>query len=324
VIISQFSKSLKTLAPRNINSPSSAKDLIIRDWLWRGWQTRYTFQRSQPESQPPRDRHPPILLVHGFGAAIGQWRHNIPALAQQHTVYALDLVGFGGSEKPPTRYVTSLWVEQVYDFWRTFIKQPMILVGNSIGSLVALIAASQHPEMVTGLVTISLPDVSVRTEAIPKPVRPIVKTMESLFSAPILLKPIFYFVRQPKIIKPWAAVAYGDPAAVDHELVQIIAGPAQEKKAAEAFCRIFRGLLEPDYAPSVSKAIAELQIPLLILWGSKDRMIPPAQGRRLVQFSPLAKLVELEGLGHCAHDENPKKVNQAILSWIKAMNLIGV
>jgi pimeloyl-ACP methyl ester carboxylesterase len=296
--------------------PSLAKDLVIRDWLWRGWQTRYTFQRAANQFNNPGDRKPPILLIHGFGASIGHWRYNIAALAEHHTVYALDLVGFGGSEKPPTRYVSSLWVEQVFDFWRTFINQPMILVGNSIGSLVALMAAHQHPELAAGLVTISLPDVAVRTEAIPLAIRPIVQTMESIFSAPFLLKPIFYLVRQPKVIKPWAAIAYGDPSAVDDELVEIIATPAQERKAAEAFCRIFRGIMAPDYSPSVTKAIAQLQIPMLILWGSKDRMIPPEEGRRLVQFSPLAKLVELEGLGHCAHDEDPATVNQQILSWI--------
>ncbi|AFY70837.1 alpha/beta hydrolase fold protein [Thalassoporum mexicanum PCC 7367] len=318
--------SAKTLNPRDPVPQISAKDLVSRDWLWRGWQTRYTFKRPAINAintevnndRPDRpDRPLPILLIHGFGAAIGQWRYNIPVLSQKHAVYALDLVGFGGSEKPPTRYVTNLWVEQVYDFWRTFINQPMILVGNSIGSLVALIAASQHPEMAAGLVTISLPDVAVRTEMIPKPVRPIVQAMEKLFSAPVLLKPIFYFVRQPKVIKPWAGVAYGDPNVVDDELVDIIATPAQERKAAEAFCRIARGVMESDYAPNVARAIAGLQIPFLILWGTKDRMIPPQEGRRLVKFSTHAQLIELEGLGHCAHDEDPKTVNQEILNWIK-------
>jgi pimeloyl-ACP methyl ester carboxylesterase len=261
----------------NIPNQASAKDLVVRDWLWRGWQTRYTFKHPQDvqgRENVKHDRPLPIMLIHGFGAAIGQWRYNIPELSKHHSVYALDLVGFGGSEKPPARYVTNLWVEQVYDFWRAFIKQPVILVGNSIGSLVALIAASQHPDMAAGLVTISLPDVAVRTEMLPKPVRPIVQTIEKLFTAPVLLKPIFYFVRQPKVIKPWAGFAYGDPNVVDDELVDIIATPAQERHAAEAFCRIARGVMEPDYAPSVTKAIANLQIPFLIMWGTKDRMIP--------------------------------------------------
>jgi pimeloyl-ACP methyl ester carboxylesterase len=299
-----------------LSKTNQTQNLVTRDWLWRGWQTRYTFQRAQRDRKS--NSNLPILLIHGFGAAIGHWRYNMPALAQEHTVYALDLVGFGGSEKPPTRYVSSLWVEQVFDFWRTFINQPMILVGNSVGSLVALMAAHQHPELAAGLVTISLPDVSVRTEAIPPIIRPIVQTMESIFAAPLLLKPIFYLVRRPQVIKPWAGIAYGDPSVVDDELVEIIATPAQEPKAAEAFCRIFRGIMAPDYSPSVTKAIANLQIPMLILWGSKDRMIPPAEGRRLVQFSPLAQLVELEGLGHCAHDEAPTKVNQEILQWLSS------
>jgi hypothetical protein len=76
--------------------------------------------------------------------------------------------GFGASEKAVVTYKTGVWVEQVYDFWRTFIRQPVILVGNSIGSLVALAAAFSHPEMVQGIVMLSLPDPALEEEATPK------------------------------------------------------------------------------------------------------------------------------------------------------------
>lgn len=85
-----------------------------------------------------RKKHPPLILLHGFGASIEQWRHNISVLSQQHRVYALDLLGFGASRKAYTQYGVNLWREQIYDFWRTFIGVPAILVGNSLGSLVAL------------------------------------------------------------------------------------------------------------------------------------------------------------------------------------------
>ena len=55
-----------------------------------------------------------------------------------HTVYALDMLGFGASEKASANYSIELWVEQVYDFWKAFIRQPVVLVGNSNGSLISL------------------------------------------------------------------------------------------------------------------------------------------------------------------------------------------
>ena len=130
-----------------------------RDWVWRGWQTRYTYFRSV---QTDNALSTPVMLLHGFGTSIGHWRHNLEVLGQQHTVYALDMLGFGASRKACADYKIDLWVNQVYEFWQTFIRQPMVLVGNSIGSLVCLAAAAAHPEMVKGIVLINLPDLSLR------------------------------------------------------------------------------------------------------------------------------------------------------------------
>lgn len=303
----------ETLVTRNLTALSWAS-VQQRDWIWQGWQTRYSFLHTDTAQSDL-----PILLLHGFGASIGHWRKNMPALAANHAVYALDLVGFGASEKPSTQYNISLWVEQVFEFWQTFIRQPVVLVGNSIGSLVALIAASVHPEMAKGIVTISLPDLSAREEMIPSFIRPMVRSLESIFSHSLILKPIFYYVRHPRVIKPWAGMAYGDASIVDDELVEILSRPAQEKRAAAAFCRILQGMMNVNFSPRVSQAISQLQIPLLMLWGTQDRMIPPVLGRKLATYSPLARLVELEGLGHCAHDEAPLQVNAEILKWIEKL-----
>jgi len=56
-------------------------------------------------------------------------------------------------------------------------------------------------------------------------------------------------------------------------------------------------------------------VPMLILWGTKDRLIPIRVGRKLAN-RPSVRMVELPELGHCAHDENPAMINQAIMSWI--------
>ena len=73
-----------------------------RDWIWRGWHTRYTYVRAENGNNPMIST--PLILLHGFGASIGHWRHNLPALSQKHTVYALDLLGFGASKKAATDY----------------------------------------------------------------------------------------------------------------------------------------------------------------------------------------------------------------------------
>ncbi|CBN57329.1 alpha/beta fold hydrolase [Kamptonema sp. PCC 6506] len=80
----------------------------------------------------------------GFGASIGHWRHQYGSTCTEFhdCVRTLDLLGFGASQKAPANYDVSIWVAQVYEFWQTFIRQPVVLVGNSIGSLICLAAAA--------------------------------------------------------------------------------------------------------------------------------------------------------------------------------------
>ncbi len=288
-----------------------------RDWAWRGWQTRYTHLRS-PALNAALDHRPPLILLHGFGASIAHWRHNLEPLSQFQSVYALDMLGFGASEKALTDYNINLWVAQVHDFWRSLIGRPVVLVGNSIGSLVCLAAAAAHPEMVAGIAMLSLPDTSVRSEMIPKLVQPIVSAIEQLFTSPLLLKPIFYWVRRPKIVRPWAAIAYANPAAIDDELVESLVTPAGDRGAAATFVAIIKAMTNPKFGPKVSTVLPGLEIPILLIWGQQDRMIPPSLGQQFASYNPRVKLIELEDAGHCPHDELPEQVNQAILDWLQS------
>ena len=196
-----------------VNQPWQERIGNQRDWIWRGWQTRYSYIRAKSDKSD-RD-YPPIIFIHGFGASIEHWRNNLPVIAENHHVYALDLLGFGASRKADVEYSAALWTEQVHDFWQTFIGTPVILVGNSIGSLVCLNATATYPEMVEGLVMLSLPDVSVREDVLPPLVRPLVTTLENLVASPVLIKNILKVVRKPNIIRRWAGLAYPNKQAVN-------------------------------------------------------------------------------------------------------------
>jgi pimeloyl-ACP methyl ester carboxylesterase len=285
-----------------------------RDWVWRGWQTRYTYLRS---SQENRSLTPPLILLHGFGTSIEHWRHNLPILGQLHTVYALDLLGFGASRKSSIDYSVYLWEQQVYDFWQTFIRQPVILVGNSIGSLVCLTVAATHPEMVKGIVMLSLPDVSLRQEMIPPLLQPIVAAIEGLVASPPLLKSLFRVLRCPGIIRRWAEIAYANPEAITDELVEILAAPARDQGAEKAFSALFKAVRLPQFAPPVKAVLPTLKIPMLLIWGRQDRMVPPSLAPTFAALNPRIRLVELDNAGHCPHDECPDRFNRILLDWLQ-------
>lgn len=89
-------------------------------WTWRGHKVHYVVQGQGP----------PIVLIHGFGASAFHWRYNIPELAKTHTVYAMDLLGFGWSEKALIEYDALLWRDQVADFVKEVVGKPAVLAGN--------------------------------------------------------------------------------------------------------------------------------------------------------------------------------------------------
>lgn len=288
-----------------------------RDWVWRGWQTRYTYLRAR-ENRSEIDL-PPLIFIHGFGASIEHWRNNLPVIAQSHTVYALDLLGFGASRKADVEYSTALWTEQLHDFWQTFIGTPVILVGNSIGSLVCLTTTATYPEMVKGLVMLSLPDVSVREDMLPPPVRPLVTVIENLVASPWLIKNILKIVRQPNIIRHWAGIAYPNKSAVTDELVDILSSPAYDDGAGQTLLRLSRSVRQANFAKSVRDLLPQLEIPMLLIWGLQDKMIPPKQAHAIAALNPNLKLVKWANAGHCPHDEYPDKFNLLLLDWLKSI-----
>ena len=291
-----------------------------RDWMWRGWQTRYTCVRSAGNSSTP------LLLMHGFGGSIGHWRHNLPELGQHHTVYALDLLGFGASEKVTASFGIELWVEQVYDFWRSLVKQPVILVGNSIGSLVALAAAAAHPEMVGGIVMLNLPDASVlelpllanKAIALIKPLAsPALGLTKWIVTSPLIFDAVFWLARHPRAIRLfWARQAYAGKTAVTDELVDIFSTPAYDRNAVKALRAMVRSTAKPTRNYTAKAVLPTLTIPMLLFWGLQDVMVPPQLAKMFVKCNPTLKLVEIENAGHCPHDECPEIVNQEILNWI--------
>jgi len=275
-----------------------------------------------PAKNPQDADNPPLILLHGFGAAIEHWRHNIPILSQNHRVYAVDLLGFGGSRKVQVPYTVNLWVEQIHDFWQTFINRPVVLVGNSIGSLVSMALGGKYPEMVAGLVMLSLPDVSRRREMIADWLLNIVTPIENFFTSPWLLKPIFYYLRRPQVLKKWTGIAYEDKKAVSEELVQIIAAPTLDEGAAEAFISLAQAVNHPEYCPPAKLILPRLQIPILLCWGKQDRMVPVQLAPGFVSLNTRIKYVEFDRAGHCLQDECPDRFNPILLEWLESVAVL--
>lgn len=283
-----------------------------RDWVWRGWQVRYTHIRSSVSSHS--ENQPPLLLLHGFGSALTQWHENLLPLSRSRSVYALDLVGFGASEKAAAHYNVGFWVEQVYEFWRTFMGRPIVLVGHSLGALVALTAAVTYPEMVQSLVLMTLP--AARQELLTGRLQEMVGEIESFFTVSLFTRLIFYGIRRPGVIRAVLRAIYVNPERVTEALVQNFLSPGFDRGAVQALTRLTKARTRPDFARRTKELLAEVQAPVLLIWGLNDRVIPLTWGRQLPPLNPNLKLVEIPDAGHCPYDECAECVNAEILGWL--------
>lgn len=113
-----------------------------RTWTWRGWKTMYAEVGAGSA----------VVLVHGFGGNYHHFRKLAADLSDRHRVLAVDLLGFGESSKPTgIKYDPHLWKDQVVEFIREVVNEPVAIVGNSIGSQVALYVATELDELVKGV-----------------------------------------------------------------------------------------------------------------------------------------------------------------------------
>ena len=305
-----------------MTSTVSATSLAIaqmRYWYWRGWRIRYWVL---PAAEPSTEPVPPVLMLHGFGASLNQWRDNFSELARHRPVYALDLLGFGDSEKASTVFGADLWSAQVHDFWETWIGCPVVLVGHSLGGLVALNNAVTYPEMVQQLVLLTLP--AAREELLTGWIEQVSRNMERLFSTPLLIRPLFQFVRQSWVIRGVLRSLYRPLERVDAELVCQYVKPTHDRGAARTLCYLVKSRTELQFTPRTKTLIAQLNAPTLLLWGALDKVIPLSWGKQIAPLNPLVTFQVLPNVGHCAFDEEPTQINRMILDWLQEYDALSL
>ncbi|MEO0706660.1 MAG: alpha/beta fold hydrolase [Cyanobacteria bacterium J06649_5] len=280
-----------------------------RYWYWRGWRIRYTHLAETPNTQGKM----PLLLLHGAGSSLEQWRENLTAFAQERPVYALDLVGFGGSQKVACPLNTDLWVAQVAAFWQAYLRRPMLLMGHSLGALVALQAATTHSEQVGRLVMLTLP--AARQE-LGGPAAKIGAVVEGWFASPLLIRPLFRLLRRPGLIRSVLKGLHLDATRVDEMLVEGFVRPTQERGAARTFCYLVKSRTSDSFSPSTKDLIPLLSVPTLLLWGKRDRVIPIAWGQYVNTLSAQLTFVEVEDAGHFFYDEKAVVLHDLIDRWL--------
>ncbi|KAK4577843.1 hypothetical protein RGQ29_028107 [Quercus rubra] len=330
-IISNCTTSSNTTSPTTTatttttTATSGGGDLEVKElkerckkWEWKG-QYSITYFVSQSSN----NNKPPLLLVHGFGASIPHWRRNIGTLAQNFTVYAIDLLGFGASDKPAGfSYTMEKWAQLILDFLDEIVQKPTVLIGNSVGSLACVIAASESSRsLVRGLVLLNcaggMNNKAVVDDWRIKLLLPLLLLVDFLLRQRGIASAIFERVRKRDNLRNILLSVYGNKESVDEELVEIIMEPTNDAGALDAFVSIVTG----PPGPNPVQLMPKISLPVLLLWGDQDPFTP-LDGPVGKYFSSLpseltnVSLFVLEGVGHCPHDDRPDLVHEKLLPWL--------
>ena len=285
-----------------------------RFWIWRDYEIGYCAEGLDKNLDKPV-----IVLIHGFGASVGHWRKNAPILAQKFRVYAIDLIGFGSSAQPkPSElaYTFETWGQQVADFVNEVVGDRAILVGNSIGAVVAMQSAIYAPELIvkTVLINCSLRLLQEQNQLdMPWFKRVGVKAVQNILGNRAIAKLFFNQVRNRRSVKQILSQAYFHKEAVTDELVDILIKPAQNPNAVD----VFMAFVRYSQGPRPEDLLAILPCDALVLWGDRDPWEPIKLGRKsFTKFACVKEFIDIPNAGHCPQDEVPEIVNNILLKFL--------
>ncbi len=253
---------------------------------------------------------PPLLLIHGYGGGAIAWEHQIPALARRFRVFAPDLPGHGGSEKPHVPYRPDLFVRAMEGFLDAVGLDRPVVIGQSMGGAVALALASRRPERVDRLVLIDplVPGFTPNTL--------LLRTLFTLRKASFLFR--LYFTLGGTQATRWSLkYMVHQRHLITDEVVARFHLLKQGEEFLDAFLSTGRHLREWD---TYTQEIRRVSHPTLILWGAKDRYFSIEDGRRLAALLPDARLAVIPEAGHIPMWECPGEVNREIEMFLVLSN----
>jgi 4,5:9,10-diseco-3-hydroxy-5,9,17-trioxoandrosta-1(10),2-diene-4-oate hydrolase len=252
-------------------------------------------------------RGPAILLIHGLGASLEAWIRNLGPLGDKFRVYAPDLVWFGRSDKPARPVTGESFTRFITGFMDALGLERAVLVGNSMGGMVACKTALDFPERVSGLALVSSAGFGRE-----------LGWWLRLRTLPVMGRP----VRMSRRTARWAAswIAH-DPNVITDDLLDLTIELGARPDNSSAYHRVlcsgadWRGL-KPLVLREIRDAVHALRVPVLIIWGKQDRVIPVAHAQVAHREIAGSELHIMDPCGHAPMLERPEEFNALIGKFV--------
>lgn len=252
----------------------------------------------------PREDPLPIVLIHGTSASLHTWEGWVRALKAQRRVISFDLPGFGitgpfAGEYEAGNYHGDAYARFLIDLLDALKIDRAVLAGNSLGGEVAWRTAVAAPPRVAALVLVDAAGPAFTPQSPP---------IGFVIARTPLVNRIAEWVLPRALVEQGLASVYGDPARVTPALVdryfELTLRDGNRRALGQRMSKMVIG--------EQAERIATIRQPTLILWGGRDRLIPPAVGRQFQQMIPGSQLVVFDTLGHVPHEEDPARTVEPV------------
>ncbi len=252
----------------------------------------------------------PIILLHGFGGCSYSWRHLAPALAQDHRVFSIDLKGYGLSAKPEDgKYAVSDQADIVTAFIRSQDLHDLVIMGHSMGGGVTLMTylkvREDQPARVKSLVLI---DSAGYPQKMPwfvwlakAPVLSSVggKLISPRFGAYMVLRKCYYYKDR-----------------ITDEQIDTYAYYGSLPGAREAVVQTAKQIVPADIDALIAQ-YRTINVPVLVIWGEEDEVVPLSVGKNFKRDIPNSELVILPKCGHMPPEEEPLATRRLVATFLE-------
>jgi pimeloyl-ACP methyl ester carboxylesterase len=247
----------------------------------------------------------PIILIHGTSASLHTWEGWASALRSRHRVVSFDLPGFGLTGPAPSGDYSS---EANVRFMRSLLNrldiQHCVLAGNSLGGNIALATAFALPDRVDKLVLVDSGGYPTVSTSVPIGFR--------VARIPGLNR-LMQSMLPRGLIESSLRSVYGDPAKVTPALIDRYFDMTLREGNRSALLRRFG---QTDFGSHADR-ISALKLPTLIIWGGRDRLIPPENAEHFHRDIAGSRLVVFDDLGHVPQEEDPARTVAAVENFLE-------
>jgi pimeloyl-ACP methyl ester carboxylesterase len=248
----------------------------------------------------------PVILIHGFLYSTVMWKKNIDAFTSKFKTYAIDLWGWGYSERlNSTDYSFPLYTQQILQFMDALNIRKASLVGQSMGGGIAVYLAAHYPERVDKLILVD-------PAAIPYPTT----TIGLIYQQPFIGEFLNALPGDALLENNIKTIWFYDPKKVGKEYLQEVIQPLRIQGTSEGLMYILRNVLKTPYVEKEVNMLAQIHKPVLIVHGREDKAVPLDRSEKLSRLWKESKLVVFDKAGHSPHEEYPEKFNSIAIDFL--------